>query len=181
MPVQTADGRLPAPWATETGGEPTAGATRDRPTRWSRRSFVLGVIATGALAGCDLVGDRTQPSPSNELEPVLVGALDLIAAYQATISTHSTLSDLLTPLAKDHQAHADRLAEQLGRQSPSASGVPTAPPIPNTESGAKRLLAAMELAAHRTASAVTLSGPARAAELAAAVAACRATHVVVLR
>lgn len=181
--MQTADRHIlgpPAEGACDDG--PTMGRTgRNRRAGGpSRRTFVLAALAVGTVAGCDLLREPAEPAP-DELEPVLAGALDLLAAYQAATTTHATLRDLLTPLANDHQAHADRLAKQLGRPSPSASGVPATPPIPGTSAGTKRLLAALELAAQRTASAATLIAPARHAELVAAIAACRATHVAVLR
>jgi hypothetical protein len=131
----------------------------------------------------------------------------LLAQYDATLSRHRTLATRLAPLRSDHLAHVRALehalglepaADPTGRTSPTSStsgaggagsaGGPTgdsgSPAVPTVPASPAAALAALRTAertarAHRSAAALAAASSDRAALL-ASIAACEASHGLVL-
>ena len=160
------------------------GAMRMSETGYGRRQL-LGVTGAGlsvaTLAGCGLLGDKPAPEPGPDaLQPLLVEALALAAAYDRAVVAQPGQSARLAPLADDHRAHAAELAKVIGKAPPS--GV-AASPSPDGADAAALLagLRSAEQAAQRNAAAACKSAPAARAALLGSIAACRATHAEALR
>ncbi|GAB2919132.1 hypothetical protein GCM10027280_02710 [Micromonospora polyrhachis] len=150
----------------------------------SRRSVlrVAGLLtlaaATGPLAACGLFDD-SEPEP-DPLAPLLAGALDLAALYEAAVAADPTLADRLTPIAQAHRAHAEELARVTRVTLPNST--PTAgPTLPTGDR--KSMLTALRSAEQQGQAAATtacLSTPAHRAALVGSIAAARATHLELL-
>jgi hypothetical protein len=174
-----------------------------RPTR---RLVLLGAAAA-SLAACTgddrpppaTEGSPSRPEPDALLRTEVTSAeRDLLALYQATVSTHPALAAQLAPFSARHRRHLDAVetsgpvatpaptsasAPGTGPPgTPSAAPTPVAPPaVPADPAQALTALRAAERAAADTRVADCLrSEDPELAELLAAVAACEAAHDVVL-
>jgi hypothetical protein len=166
----------------------------------TRRAALTGAVAL-VLAGCTSTPQRARPTgatvSSDPLGPLYTETLTLITSYDRTTATTPQLGILTEPLREDHRQHAIALAALMGIAAPSISaspGVggrpmpPTSVPVPTAgttfdpDSAAARtaLLAAERTAQTNAVTACLAASPARAVVL-ASIAACRATHVEVLR
>ncbi|MFI5957001.1 hypothetical protein [Cryptosporangium sp. NPDC051539] len=98
----------------------------------SRRSVLLGgLLATGALAGCDIVdpGPAVPAIAADPLEALVTQKQTLLDLYQATLTAHADLADRLGPLRDAHRAHRDALLELLDARRRGALARAT-PPVP---------------------------------------------------
>ncbi|HEY7271309.1 MAG TPA: hypothetical protein VH502_01155 [Actinoplanes sp.] len=139
----------------------------------TRRGLLAAVAGASALAGCGVFdsGPDVPPAP-DPLQPVLVEAVALAAAYDRLAAAQPPLARRLGPLAADHRAHAAELARVMGTAAPSA---------PASAAATIEDLRAAERAAQRTAGTACRQAPAERAALAGSIAACRASHVEALR
>jgi hypothetical protein len=116
---------------------------------------------------------------------------DLLAAYAATLDSHSPLASLLGPLQLDHGAHLGALRRiqaqkaggpELSTPGPSASASPTGPLVPAKTDAAVEALAAVEsAAAGRRIGQCRSARDADLARLLASIGGCEAAHAAVLR
>ncbi|MEO3924505.1 hypothetical protein ABGB07_11685 [Micromonosporaceae bacterium B7E4] len=155
----------------------------------SRREVVRAVAlaalvgATGPLTGCGLFGGEPDPPPPPDpLAPLITGALDLAARYEAAVAAFPELADRLRPVAEAHRAHAAELSRVTGTALPSATATA---PAPGTGAGGVsetlgQLREAEQQGRDAAAKACTAAPAARAA-LVGSIAAARATHLEVLR
>jgi hypothetical protein len=157
--------------------------------------FAAGVSAAGT-AGCRAGGtapagpsagppERTGPTGSTERDPLLA-VLDaefrLLAAYDATARTHPALAGRLAPMRADHVEHAAALQRALeGAGSGSSGPERPAPPVPSSRAGALAALRAAEHAAAATRARAAETAPTDRAVLLASIAACEASHEVLLQ
>ncbi|MDW5323959.1 hypothetical protein [Plantactinospora sp. KLBMP9567] len=146
-------------------------------------ALVALVGATGPLTGCGLFGGEPDPPPPPDpLAPLITGALDLAARYEAAVTAFPELADRLRPVAEAHRAHAAELSRVTGTALPSATATA---PAPGTGAGAVsetlgQLREAEQQGRDAAAKACTAAPAARAA-LVGSIAAARATHLEVLR
>ncbi|MFY1669186.1 hypothetical protein ACN27G_04380 [Plantactinospora sp. WMMB334] len=151
-----------------------------------RAAALLGFVgATAPVTGCGLFdGEPDPPPPPDPLAPLITGALDLAARYDAAVAAHPELADRLRPVAEAHRAHAAELARVTGTALPSAT--PTAS-APATDPGAGTATATLgglreaEQQGREAASRAAAEAPAGRAALVGSIAAARATHLEVLR
>jgi hypothetical protein len=163
--------------------------------------LAAGGVGSAALAGCGVFDHASTPAaePMDNLEPLLIEAVALAAAYDRAVVAQPGLAGRLTPLADDHRAHARELAALIGKAVPSASTSEAAPPAPASGAAppasaptatatatvtAGTVLAQLRVAeqtAQRNAVAVCGGAPAEGTELIGSIAACRATHAEALR
>jgi hypothetical protein len=159
------------------------------PPSLPRRTLLaaLGAIAAGALgAGCerDRRGSATgtpSPAPPDPLLADLADERDLLARYDAVAAAHPALASRLAPLRDDHREHAAALARALGDAAPGAPSDSVPAPTPGTPGAALAALATAERDAARRNTRSCLTAPADRAALLASIAACEATHEVLLR
>ncbi len=155
----------------------------------TRRSFLrgvlgvagAGVLGTGALAGCDLLGGGIGGggAQAHPLDGFLLATVALGDRYDATLAAVPALAPALTSVRDAHRAHATALAAELGKPAPKAPA--DAAPAPVDRAEAVAALAAVEKSARDEAVAACLAGSARLAPLLGAIAAARASHLEVLR
>ncbi len=169
-----------------------------------------GVALAVSVAGCTSHPSLTKPTAqtvaSDPLGPLYTETLALITAYDQAIAVDSTLVGLLGPLRQDHLAHATALAALMGIAAPSVSTgpdpsgtpMPTLPspapsvstspapraPVPSlgTDTATSRAqLSEAEKTGQTNAIQGCVSATGSRAAVLASIAACRATHVAVLR
>jgi hypothetical protein len=158
------------------------------PPRRSRRQLLagsLGVAASGVVtlaAGC---ASAPAPPPPDPLQPVLTAALADAAFAEAVAATHPRLRAVAGALAADRRVHAEALGAEVRRaaaapaSSTAATATPAPAPPPDPAAASAALVAATR-AAQAQAAALVTGLPRFRAGLAAAVAACCASHLVVL-
>lgn len=150
--------------------------------RAAARSGLAAATAYG-LGGCGIFdGGPEPPAPTPDpLRPLLTGALELAARYEAAIAAYPQLTDRLTAIRDAHRAHADALARLIGAPTP----LPTDPSDgPTPAADPKATLAALRAAEQDGRAAATqacLDAPAGRAALVGSIAAARASHAEVLR
>lgn len=155
----------------------------------SRRELLRlagGVLAAAvtapSLAGCEVL-DRT-PSWHVGADP-LVGfhraTLDLLARYEATIAARSELAGRLGPLRDDHAAHAEALSRELALPSGADPGPVAGTQVADSPTAAVAALRTLEQAALAQATQIALSAPTWVVALLGSIAACRASHLEVLK
>jgi hypothetical protein len=154
----------------------------------SRRGLLRGVAAVaglagvGAAAGCDLFGKGSSPDTEvvpPELTDLLTATVALGDAYDSAIAKAPSLAGQLTAPRDAHRAHAQALAQALGKPVPRSTtpgagqgGDPTA------------LLAGLvdaETKGEDAARTACLSAPPRLAPLVGSIAAARACHLEILK
>jgi hypothetical protein len=146
---------------------------------------VLGAVVLAGLAGtagCGLIDEKPSPAPPPDpLAPMIAEAQALAAAYRSAAASLPDLAARLTPMAADHDAHAQELATLIVTPLPSAPGsaAPSASPSATVAATVAALRAA-ETAAVATASAACLAAPAGRVALLGSIAACRASHLEAL-
>ena len=161
-------------------------AAADRPARShprgsSRRDFLvagaIGVLAAGGGVAVGVATTRSSPRRKPESQRVLVAAISAERALIARVDATSHPDQALHRLRIDHAAHLRALQAAAGQ----AAQIPAASPAPTQARTTTRaeLRAAEQQASTRAAQrAVHLSG--RDAVLLASIAACEATHAVLL-
>lgn len=164
----------------------------DMPTLDRRQLLAtfVAATATASLTACSSSADNS--AKAEKPDPQLTDFADeqsLVAAYDATLARHPDLASQLSPLRQQHTDHLAALANLVGKKvtatvapTPETSAVATVVPstVPNDKTAA---IAALRKAEHsataaRTASCLTASKE-RAVVL-ASIAACEASHEVVL-
>jgi hypothetical protein len=147
-------------------------------TRRRALAVTAGAALAAAPAGCGLFDGDPEPEPEPDpLQPILDEALALALAHERAAVAQPSLAARLTPLAKDHRAHAAELARVIGTALPSTAASTSAPPVADTLAD----LRAAERAAQRTATAAARTTQADRAGLVGSIAACRATHAEALK
>jgi hypothetical protein len=162
----------------------------------SRRGVLAGAAglavtgATGAaLAGCRLPGiggapANSSPTPAHPLSGAISGSLALLSQYDATIAAQPTLAARLAPLRAQTWTHVTALSKAAGVPEPSGSagaGTGASPAAPGSPQAALAALAAAERSAANSAVSACLAAAPQHAALLGSIAACRATHLEVLR
>ncbi|MEO6204442.1 MAG: hypothetical protein ABIO67_03535 [Mycobacteriales bacterium] len=150
----------------------------------TRRDVLLAGVLTVTTAACTSISEpapQAPPDPDISLRgAAIVRERTLLVAYDAALIAHPSLRATLAPLRADHATHLDRLTGQLpGTPAPAADPTPPSAP-PATAAGQRAALRALERstqAAHRDA-AITASRV--LAPVLASLAACEASHAVVL-
>lgn len=145
-----------------------------------------GVTALGT-AGCDLFDSPEPPPGPDPLEPLRAQAQALADQYAAAIAAAPALAARLQALRDAHLTHVAELNKviptPLATQpaSPPASASPGGTPAPADPAAPLAALRAAEEAGQRDATAACLAAPGTRAALVGSIAACRATHVEVLK
>jgi hypothetical protein len=146
-----------------------------KPTRRAVLASAAAGLTAAGLAGCDLGKPGPEPTPTPDaLLAFLATTVALAGTYDAAIDALPALSARLTALRDDHRAHVLALAKEIGIAGPSAAPSPAASPTPES-------LVAAERAAQQEAEKACLEGPSYRAALLGSIAACRASHLEVLR
>jgi hypothetical protein len=161
-------------------GHPRQGHRRQghRGQGHTRRAVLTAAAAAVALAGCSLIYDKPNWQPGDEgLDSVYADALMLAARYTEAIDAMPTLAGRLHPILDSHRAHAEALADALGR---SATSSPPPAPKSSQPTAVLSALAAAERAAADRAAKVCLAASLWRAPLLASIAACRASNVEAL-
>ncbi|MDG4785663.1 hypothetical protein O7626_06915 [Micromonospora sp. WMMD1102] len=139
----------------------------------------------GPLTGCGLFGGEPDPPPAPDpLAPLITGALDLAARYEAAVTAFPELADRLRPVAEAHRAHAAELARVTGTALPSASASAPTPGTGTPAGSSGQALGELREAERQgrdAAAKATAEAPASRAALVGSIAAARATHLEVLR
>ena len=161
-----------------------------RPTA-SRRGFLRGLLAVAgattmgagsaaALAGCDvLTGGENDEVEPHELDAFLLSTVALGDRYDATLAAQPAMASTLTAPRDAHRAHAQALADALGRPVPTAPA--SAGPVPTDRALALADLAGAEKAGRDAAVTACMAGAPRLAALLGSIAAARASHLEVLK
>jgi hypothetical protein len=160
------------------------------PALTRRRALGLlggAVAAAGVSSGCTTGSETPEPDPVlDALVAVWTGEWQLIRRYDATLARHPSLAARLTSVRDDHAAHARAIGSLItARQSPgatpSAVAVAGKGAVPATAAAALAGLATAETKAAAAATSACMLAAGDTAALLASVAACEASHVVVLR
>jgi len=177
--------------------EPAAGRWGGRTALLPRRQ-ALGVLVSGVwvLVGCRRASPSAAPAPSagaaepDPLVPHLTDEQRLLSVYDGALHDHPELAGRLRPLRSNHAAHVAALRQAMGLPPGAGTTGPSGPAPPGAtaptslpQASPAATLAALRSLEHaavlaRTASAVRTSGG-RAALL-ASLAACSASHEVML-
>jgi hypothetical protein len=153
----------------------------------SAGAVVLASTA-GVLAGC--TGPDSTPEPDRTSEAVaalLAGEAALATRYRQVQARHPALRPVLRGVLADHVAHAAALRAVLPQPVPTEPSPSALSPsalsrtVPATPAAALADLARAERAAASAATDACLLAGGDTAVLLASVAACEASHVVVLR
>jgi len=166
-----------------------------------RRTLLASIVAAAGVSGLSGACTSTQtatrtpdqhdpPPPDPQLDD-LADEHRLLDSYDATIAAHPDLAARLTPLRAHHADHASALQLVLGSAaggavpSPAASGPVTLPSSgPTVPASTSAALAALREAEHAAASARArscVSARSDRAPLLGSIAACEASHEVLLR
>jgi hypothetical protein len=160
----------------------------------SRRAVVTAIAVSGGYALISCTAEAPPPPPPPDpLEPLIAAATGNAALADSVAAAHPPLAAAARQIATDRRAHAGALAAEIRRATPTP--VTTSPPAGRggtASSGAISAPAPADPAAARTAllratsdaqrQAADLVGalPRHRAGLVASVAACCASHAVVL-
>jgi hypothetical protein len=156
------------------------------PPRRTRRQVLagsLGVAAYGVAALAAGCASAPAPPPPDPLQPVLAAALADAALAEAVAAAHPRLRAVAGALAADRRVHAETLGAEVRRAAATpmpavSTTAPVAAPPDQAAAGAALVDAAR--AAQAQAAALVTGLPRVRASLVAAVAACCASHLVVL-
>ncbi|MFC6017340.1 hypothetical protein ACFP2T_14120 [Plantactinospora solaniradicis] len=161
----------------------TAGRSRRDVVRATALVALVG--ATGSLTGCGLFDNEPDPPPAPDpLAPLIGGALDLAARYEAAIAAFPELDGPLRPVAEAHRAHAAELARVTGTALPSATVAPSTSagdPGAGTAATALGQLREAEQQGREAAAKACTEAPANRSALVGSITAARASHLEVLR
>ncbi|MEE6261050.1 hypothetical protein [Plantactinospora sonchi] len=151
-----------------------------------RTSALVALVgATGGLTGCGLFeGEPDRPPAADPLAPLMAGALDLAARYEAAIAAFPALTDRLRPIAEAHRAHAAELARVTGATLPTATAAASPAAVGgtgNNDDEVRRDLRKAEQEGRDAAKKACAEAPANRAALVGSIAAARATHLEVVR
>ncbi|HEV7756047.1 MAG TPA: hypothetical protein VGO94_09345 [Mycobacteriales bacterium] len=158
--------------------------------RLAGRSAGVVVLASSAGALVSCTGRDSAPEPDRATEALAAlwaGERALVARYRQTHARFPALRPVLGGVLADHVAHAAALRAALDRApaastaSPAPGTSPSARPVPATAAAALADLVRAETAAAAAASHACLLAGGDTAALLASVAACEASHLVVLR
>ena len=152
----------------------------------------MAVLATAAAgtSGCDLFGEPDPPPEPDPLEPLRAQTQALADQYSAAITAAPDLAERLTPLRDAHLSHVTELTKIIGTPPPSAPASPAAgssgagSPGQGSPADPAAIIAALrtaEEAGQRDAVAACLAAPGPRAALVGSIAACRSTHLEVLK
>jgi hypothetical protein len=160
----------------------------------SRRAVLTAAIAvTGgyALTGC--TAEPPAPPPPDPLEPLIASATGHAALANSVAAAHPPLAAAARQIATDRRAHADVLTAEVRRATPApvTTSPPAGPggatasgtigsPAPADPAAARTALLRAASEAQRQAADLVGSLPRHRAGLVASVAACCASHAVVL-
>ena len=164
--------------------DPGAGVPQDTavPGQPTRRRVLAGSLATALMAGCS-TGPDALPAP-DPLQALWSAALADAALADAAAAAHPDLAPSAGALAADRRAHAESIAAEVQRATPSPSASSTATlaavVVPTDRAPAAGALADATRAAQAQAAALVTSLPRYRAGLVASVAACCASHLAVL-
>jgi hypothetical protein len=156
-------------------------------SRHTRRRFLgvtAGLSVSVTAAGCGLFDDDDRtPEKPDPLQPLLIEAVALAAAFEQAALTQPGLATRLTPLAGDHRAHAAELAKVIGKPIPSpVPSTPSSGPVAGSDAAALlKALRARISTGQRNAVAACRQAPPERVALVGSIAACRATHAEALR
>jgi len=157
----------------------------NQPPRPTRRQLLAGVavVAVAAAGGC--TGRAAAPPPPDPLRPLLAAALADAELAEAVAAAHPSVAGAALALAADRRSHAEAIGAEVLRVTPSpapasTTSVPADPSVPPEPAAATGALVAAVRAAQTQAGALVAGLPRHRAGLAASVAACCASHVVVL-
>ena len=159
-----------------------------RPPRPTRRQVLAGTLAglSGlggwALGGCTTTAQAPLPDP---LRALAAAAVADAALADAVAAAHPPLAAAAHALATDRRAHADSLAAEVVRATPTPSSAPssattTAAEAPADPAAATAALVEAAKAAQVQAAGLVTGLPRYRAGLVASVAACCASHLAVL-
>ena len=163
--------------------------------RWTRRRVLLAGLGLGAGTVLSACRERSTPvsapPPPPDPDVALVAAAiateeQLLATYAATLTRHTSLSVVLSPLAAEHDAHLRALRERTpvasspGSAAPSETAAGALVPVPAVAALARAALAAAETAAANDRGALALTASAPLARLLASMAAADAAHAALL-
>ena len=168
--------------------EPAAGRWGGRTALLPRRQ-ALGVLVSGVsglFVGCRRANPGAAPAPlagaagMDPLVPDLADEQRLLNVYDSALHDHPELAGRLRPLRSNHAAHVAALRQAMGLPAASQSTAASPSPPPASPAATLATLRSLEHAAvlARAAAAVRASGG-RAALL-ASLAACSASHEVML-
>lgn len=171
-------------WPVRIGDESSGRARNGRARREILRWAALTALSTSAVSitACNPFNRRTEPAPPDPLAPLLTGALELAAAYEATIAAHPDLADRLSQIASAHRAHVAELTRMTGTTAATPSpGAGAVAPTPMDRDGALTALRERERRGQDTAVEACLNAPADRVALIGSIAAARASHLEILR
>lgn len=145
----------------------------------------LLAVAPSALAGCSVLTPDVPEGPDPLESPAGRADAD-VALARAVADTHPELAGSATAFATDRQAHAAALRAELRRVHPeptptgSAAPPPQPPVVSAEQADARNALANAISGAQSEAAGLVPTLPGYRAALLASVAACCASHAVVL-
>jgi len=153
-----------------------------------RGAALLALVGAAGLTGCGLFEDEPDPAP-DLITPLIAGALELAARYDAAVAIAPELAERLRPIAEAHRAHAAELARVTRTALPTLTAVTpaaTAAVSPGSASAQRRAavlhgLREAEQAGRDAARTACAEAPAEQAALLGSIAAARATHLEILR
>lgn len=144
----------------------------------------LLVVAPAALAGCSVLTPDVPEGPDPLEAPARRAEADAALA-RALADSYPELAGAATSFATDRQAHAAALRTELRRVHPEPTPTgsttpPQQPPVVPEQTGARNALANAISGAQSEAAGLVPTLPGYRAALLASVAACCASHAVVL-
>lgn len=147
-----------------------------------RRTVLAALAVSGGAAACTPKSSSKSQKQSEPAEPDpqaadLTAERQLLATYDATISAHAALADRLKPLRDHHAEHVTAL-EHAVTHPPSAAEV--AATVPGTPEQALAALRAAEKSAAAARMKSCVAARADRAPLLGSIAACEASHGVLL-
>lgn len=175
----------------------TGGPALRRPTRRVVLAGGIAIAGSGplaALAGCT-PPPPPPPPPPDPFEPLIASATEHAELAEAVAAAHPSLAAAARQVAVDRRVHADALAAEVRRATPSpvtsapspagpssgaSSGGTIGSPAPVDPAAARTALLGAATNAQRQAADLVAGLPRYRAGLVASIAACCASHTVVL-
>ena len=177
----------------------TGGPALRRPTRRVVLAAGIAIAGSGplaALAGCT-PPPPPPPPPPDPFEPLIASATEHAELAEAVAAAHPSLAGAARQVAADRRVHADALAAEVRRVTPTPQPVTSAPssagassgassggtigsPAPVDPAAARTALLSASTNGQRQAADLVAGLPRYRAGLVASIAACCASHAVVL-